>query len=150
MDFTKPQLIGARINEKDDQLLAAHGYDHNFVINRNGADPVFAARVREPESGRVMEVHTTEPGVQFYSGNFLDGTITGRHGRVYRQRFGFCLETRTFPTRPTNAIFRPRSSNPDNFTDREQSTGSNSLRRRENKGLTPESLIPGSGVPYPR
>jgi aldose 1-epimerase len=105
MDFTKPVMIGARINQNDDQLVLAHGYDHNFVINRTGPDPVFAARVREPGTGRVMEVYTTEPGVQFYSGNFLDGTITGKQGHVYQQRFGFCLETQHFPDSPNHPDF---------------------------------------------
>jgi aldose 1-epimerase len=105
MDFTKPIVIGARINEKDEQLVMAHGYDHNFVINRTGPDPMFAARVREPGTGRVMEVYTTEPGVQFYSGNFLDGTITGKQRNVYQQRFGFCLETQHFPDSPNHPDF---------------------------------------------
>ena len=105
MDFTKPTVIGARIHENDEQLELALGYDHNFVINRAGPDLVFAARVREPGTGRVLEVSTTEPGVQFYSGNFLDGTNTGKHGHVYQKRFGFCLETQHFPDSPNHPDF---------------------------------------------
>ncbi len=105
MDFTKPTTIGARINENDEQLELAHGYDHNFVIHRTGTSPELAARVRESQTGRIMEVYTTEPGVQFYSGNFLDGTITGKQGHVYRQRFGFCLETQHFPDSPNRSNF---------------------------------------------
>ncbi len=105
MNFTKPTVIGARINEDDEQMVLAHGYDHNFVINRAGPDPVFTARVQEHQTGRVLEVYTTEPGVQFYSGNFLDGTIRGKHGHVYHQRFGFCLETQRFPDSPNHPDF---------------------------------------------
>lgn len=94
----------AEITIRQPQVLA-QGYDHNFVINRTGPDPVFAARVREPGTGRVMEVYTTEPGVQLYSGNFLDGTITGKQGHVYKQRFGFCLETQHFPDSPNHPDF---------------------------------------------
>jgi aldose 1-epimerase len=104
-DFTKPTTIGARINDKDDQIELGHGYDHNFVIRRTGAGAELAARVREPQTGRVLEVYTTEPGVQFYSGNFLDGTITGKQGHVYKQRFGFALETQHFPDSPNHPDF---------------------------------------------
>jgi len=104
MDFTKPTAIGARIDQRDEQLIFGRGYDHNFVLNRKGAGLELAARVEEPESGRVMEVFTTEPGVQFYTGNFLDGTITGKGG-VYRQRYGFCLETQHFPDSPNKPGF---------------------------------------------
>jgi aldose 1-epimerase len=104
-DFTQPTAIGARINEKDEQLIFGLGYDHNFVLTRKGAGLSLAARVYEPTSGRVMEVYTTEPGVQFYSGNFLDGTITGKQGHVYKQRYGFCLETQHFPNSPNQPNF---------------------------------------------
>src|SRR5207249_5175547 len=88
LDFTSPTPIGARI----DQLKGEPGgYDHNFVLRGGGKELALAARVREPESGRVMEVHTTEPGVQFYSGNFLDGSIKGKGGVVYRKHQGLCL-----------------------------------------------------------
>jgi aldose 1-epimerase len=91
MDFTRPATIGARIAE------VKGGYDHNYVLNSSGsAKPLLAARVKEPGSGRVMEVLTTEPGVQFYSGNFLDGTVKGVGG-TYHKHYGFCLETQHFP-----------------------------------------------------
>jgi len=105
LDFTKSATIGARINENDEQLILGHGYDHNFVIRRTGPGPELAARVHEPETGRVLEVYTTEPGVQFYSGNFLDGTLTGKQGHVYKQRFGFALETQHFPDSPNHPDF---------------------------------------------
>ncbi|MDP3070796.1 MAG: aldose epimerase family protein [Opitutaceae bacterium] len=97
-DFTKPQAIGARIGQKHEQLERGLGYDHNFVLaDAPRREPTLAARVREPTTGRVLEVLTTEPGVQLYTGNFLDGTITGKSGRPYAQRDGFCLETQHFP-----------------------------------------------------
>jgi aldose 1-epimerase len=105
MDFTKPTAIGARINEDYDQLAVGKGYDHNYVINRKDDGLTLAARVHEPTSGRVLEVFTTEPGVQFYSGNFLDGTITGKQGHVYKLRTGFCLETQHFPDSPNHPDF---------------------------------------------
>lgn len=105
MDFTKPMAIGARINQKDEQLMRGNGYDHNFVLNRKDDSLLLAARVEEPASGRVLEVFTTEPGVQFYTGNFLDGTIKGKAGKVYQQRAGFCLETQHFPDSPNKPNF---------------------------------------------
>ena len=105
LDFTQPTGIGARIDADYEQLRLGHGYDHNFVIDRKDSDPVLAARVKEPTSGRVLEVYTTEPGVQLYTGNFLDGTITGKGGHVYKQRFGFCLETQHFPDSPNHPDF---------------------------------------------
>lgn len=105
MDFTRPSLIGARIDQQDEQLTFGKGYDHNWVLNNPGPKLAFAARAYEPGSGRVMEVFTTEPGLQFYSGNFLDGTITGKGGQVYKQRYGFCLETQHFPDSPNKPKF---------------------------------------------
>jgi len=105
LDFTQPTGIGARIDADYEQLRLGHGYDHNFVIDRKDSDPVLAARVKEPTSGRVLEVYTTEPGLQLYTGNFLDGTITGKGGHVYKQRFGFCLETQHFPDSPNHPDF---------------------------------------------
>ena len=107
LDFTKSTRIGERIDDKNEQLELAHGYDHNFVINRKGAGPrlVLAARVYEPTSGRVLEVSTTQPGVQFYTGNFLDGTVVGKQGHVYKRRYGFCLETQHFPDSPNHPNF---------------------------------------------
>jgi len=104
-DFRKPVAIGARINDKNEQLALGGGYDHNFVLNRTGDGLSLAARVTEPTTGRVLEVLTTEPGVQFYSGNFLDGTITGKGGKVYNKRYGFCLETQHYPDSPNQPNF---------------------------------------------
>jgi aldose 1-epimerase len=104
-DFRTQTAIGARIGSDDEQVKRGKGYDHNFVLNRSGDGLVLAARVEEPKSGRVMEVHTTEPGVQFYSGNFLDGSITGKGGHVYNLRNGFCLETQHFPDSPNKPKF---------------------------------------------
>ena len=106
MDFTKPMAIGARVNQDDEQLKFGGGYDHNWVINQQQAGELTAAvRVVEPKSGRVLEVLTTEPGVQFYCGNFLDGTLTGKGGKVYKHRYGFCLEPQHFPDTPNHTNF---------------------------------------------
>ena len=104
-DFRQPKPIGRDIQGKDEQLTLGKGYDHNFVLNRTEPGLSLAARVREPASGRVMEVLTTEPGVQFYTGNFLDGTLTGKGGKVYGFRNGFCLETQHFPDSPNQPKF---------------------------------------------
>jgi len=105
MDFTKPTAIGARIEEDNEQLAYGLGYDHNWVLNNYNGSMKMVAKVYEPTSGRVMEVHTTEPGLQFYSGNFLDGTITGKGGMVYKHRNGLCLETQHFPDSPNKPKF---------------------------------------------
>jgi aldose 1-epimerase len=105
MDFRKPTAIGARIEQPDEQLKFGLGYDHNWVLNRSGGSLRLVARVHEPTTGRVLEVHTTEPGVQFYCGNFLDGTITGKYERVYQKRNGLCLETQHFPDSPNKPNF---------------------------------------------
>ena len=112
MDFTSPVAIGARIGEPYDQLALAGGYDHNWVLNKPPRQYGLAARVYERTSGRVMEVLTTEPGLQFYSGNFLDGTDVGKGGRVYRHRYGFCLETQHFPDSPNKPGFPPTTLRP--------------------------------------
>jgi aldose 1-epimerase len=104
-DFRKPTAIGARINSEHPQIQFGRGYDHNWVLARAGDDLSLAAEVYEPKSGRTLQVSTTEPGMQFYTGNFLDGTITGKDGRVYRQRYAFCLETQHFPDSPNHATF---------------------------------------------
>jgi aldose 1-epimerase len=104
-DFRKSMPIGARIDEDEEQLRRGHGYDHNWILNRTAGGLSMAARVKEPITGRVLEVHTTEPGLQFYSGNFLDGTIRGKSGRVYGYRCGFCLETQHFPDSPNKPHF---------------------------------------------
>jgi aldose 1-epimerase len=98
LDFARLTPIGARINAGDEQLRFGGGYDHNWVLDKTTANELsLAARVQEPQLGRVMEVWTTEPGVQFYCGNFLDGSEIGKGGAVYRHRHGFCLETQRFP-----------------------------------------------------
>jgi len=104
-DFRTATSIGARINQDDPQIRNGLGYDHNFVLNRQGAGLTHAARVVEPVSGRTLDISTTEPGLQFYSGNFLDGTIIGKAGHVYRHRNGFCLETQHFPDSPNQRNF---------------------------------------------
>lgn len=104
MDFRKPTAIGARIEQVYDQLLAGHGYDANYVLNQGGSGPSLAARVTDPVSGRVLELLTTAPGVQFYSGNFLTA-VAGKQGQVYRKRCGFCLEPQHFPDSPRRPQF---------------------------------------------
>lgn len=104
-DFRQPIAIGARIDEKDEQLEYGEGYDHNFVLHQTGYGPLLAARVSDPKSGRVMEVWTTQPGVQFYTGNHLDGTIEGKGGIIYARRFAFCFETQHFPDAPNQPNF---------------------------------------------
>lgn len=102
MDFTEPQKIGARIDAAFKPLLQGKGYDHNFVLKGQGLK--LAARVKDPSSGRVMEVTTTEPGVQFYTANHLKGVI-GKSGHVYEKRHGFCLETQKYPDSPNKPQF---------------------------------------------
>jgi aldose 1-epimerase len=104
-DFRQSTAIGARIDGSDEQLGLGQGYDHNFVLTRRGEGPELAARVTEPKSGRMMEVLTTEPGVQFYTGNFLDGSLKGKGGKVYGRRSGLCLETQHFPDSPNKPGF---------------------------------------------
>jgi aldose 1-epimerase len=105
-DFRERHPIGARIGEQDEQLVAALGYDHNFILRPSASGaPRLAARARDPLSGRVLEVHTTQPGVQFYSGNHLDGTLRGPTGKVYTRHTGFALETQHFPDSPNRPAF---------------------------------------------
>ena len=104
-DFRKPTPIGARINATDEQIGFGKGYDHNFVLTRTGGGLNLAARVIDPDSGRVLEVLTTQPGIQFYTGNFLDGSLHGKGGHTYVQRSAFCLETQHFPDSPNKASF---------------------------------------------
>jgi aldose 1-epimerase len=99
MSFTEPTAIGARIAQVEG------GYDHNYVLSNTDASMKQAATVYEPTSGRVMEVSTTEPGIQFYSGNFLDGSLTGKNNTVYKKHYGFCLETQHFPDSPNQPTF---------------------------------------------
>ena len=105
-DFRKLTAIGSRINQDTNaQIKNGKGYDHNWVLNRKGEGRQLAARVVEPKTGRTMEIATTEPGIQFYSGNFLDGTLTGKAGAVYKHRTGFCLETQHYPDSPNQPKF---------------------------------------------
>jgi aldose 1-epimerase len=102
-DFRQPKFIADDIDDDNEQLKLALGYDHNFVLNGSGLR--LAARVLDPQSGRVLEVLTTQPGMQFYTGNHLDGTVTGKGGVVYKFRYGFCCETQHFPNSPNQPNF---------------------------------------------
>ena len=105
-DFRKATAIGARINQDEEQLKLGKGYDHTWIIeSRPGGTMRLAARAFEPTSGRTMEVWTTEPGMQFYTGNFLDGTLTGKSGKIYQHRYGFCFETQHYPDSPNQPAF---------------------------------------------
>lgn len=104
-DFTTATPIGARVDDPDQQLAFGGGYDHNWVLDGPAGQLALAASVREPISGRTMDVFTTEPGIQFYCGNFLDGTLTGKRGEKYRFRDAFCLETQHFPDSPNQKTF---------------------------------------------
>ena len=105
MDFTKPTPIGARIHDNFDQLKIAGGYDHNWVLRGKNGEMKVAARVMDPKSGRVLTVSTTQPGVQFYTGNFLDGSYKSAGGAVYAKNTGLCLETQHFPDSPNQPAF---------------------------------------------
>ena len=105
LDFTKPTAVGERINDSYQQIVFAGGYDHNFVVGGNGKDLQLVGRMYEPVSGRVLEVLTTEPGMQFYSGNFLDGTVIGKHGHAYPKRSAFSVETQHYPDSPNHPEF---------------------------------------------
>jgi len=104
-DFRRATAIGARIEFDHEQLKNGKGYDHNWVLNRDGDGLAHAARLEEPASGRTLDVSTTEPGIQFYTGNFLDGSIKGKSGHVYARRSGLCLETQHFPDSPNHPGF---------------------------------------------
>lgn len=107
-DFTQPHAIGARIRDGVEQIILGRGYDHNWVLDRADLEDtslLLAARLHDPASGRTMEVSTTEPGIQFYSGNFLDATIVGTSGTPYRQGDGLALETQHFPDSPNQPSF---------------------------------------------
>lgn len=112
MDFTEEKLLGKDIESDFVQVRYGNGFDHNFVLDTNGSLEECAARVSDPRSGIVLEVFTNEPGVQFYTGNFLDGTVTGKKAKVYNQRHGLCLETQKYPDTPNkpawpSATLRP-------------------------------------------
>jgi len=107
MDFTTPHVIGERINDEMPQLKMGNGYDHNYILNKdqNGNQMTFCASLLDPASGRFMECTTTEPAVQLYTGNFLDGSIIGKRGNPYKFRNGICLETQHYPDSPHHASF---------------------------------------------
>jgi aldose 1-epimerase len=105
MDFTRPTPIGDRIRDSFPQLVIGHGYDHNYVLNRHRAGLEPAARVWDPASGLELSISTTQPGIQFYSGNFLDSTLVGTSGKMYRESDGFALETQHFPDSPNEPAF---------------------------------------------
>ncbi|MGH7632613.1 MAG: aldose epimerase family protein, partial [Gemmatimonadaceae bacterium] len=105
-DFTSPQAVGARIGAQNEQLRRGPGYDHNFVIDRDaGRTPVLAAELYDPASGRTLQLYTTEPGIQFYSGNHLGAGPAGKHGRCYAPHSGLALETQHFPDSPNQPGF---------------------------------------------
>jgi len=104
-DFRKPTAVGARISDDNDQLKKGGGYDHNWVLDSGGGKLAEAAEVYEPTSGRVMQVLTDQPGVQFYTGNFLDGSLKGKDGKTYEKRAALCLETQHFPDSPNHPKF---------------------------------------------
>ena len=104
-DFLKSTVIGSRIDADNEQLKLAHGYDQNWVLDSGGKKIELAAEAYEPRTGRVLEVLTDQPGIQFYTGNFLDGTVTGKGGKVYNRRDAFCLETQHFPDSPNQPKF---------------------------------------------
>ena len=112
-DFLKPHTIGERINADDEQIKLGHGYDHNFVIDGGGTALTKAAEVYDSRSGRVLEVLTTEPGVQFYTSNFLDGSINGKQGVAYPRNGALCLETQHFPDSPNHPAFPTTELKPD-------------------------------------
>jgi aldose 1-epimerase len=114
-DFRNPTAIGARINQDDQQLKFGKGYDHNWVINKPMGQLGLMARVTESSTGRVLEVRSTEPGLQFYSGNFLDGTLTGKGGWVYQFRNGFCMEPQHYPDSPNQPGFPSTVLRPGNI-----------------------------------
>ncbi len=116
-DFRSPTVVGARIDDKNEQLKLALGYDHNFVLNRallngSGGDLTFAARALHPKTGRVLEVSTTQPGIQFYTGNHLDGSVKGKGDATYPFRSGLCFETQHFPDSPNQPNFPSTELNP--------------------------------------
>ena len=112
LDFRHMKPIGQDINSAFPQLLLAHGYDHNFVINRSGSGLSLAAEAVDPASGRTLTVYTTEPGVQLYTSNFLVGELVGTTGTTYRQSDGFTLETQHYPNSPNQPNFPSTTLNP--------------------------------------
>ena len=154
MDFRTATAIGARIGSRDDQIALAGGYDHNFVLDREGQGLFSAATLRGPVSGRVLEVLTTEPGLQFFSGNFPDGEIRGKGGKVYGFRSGLCLETQHFPDSPNRPGFPStalapgelyRSSTVYRFSVADSLIGRRRLSARRSSAPTPARRPSGRG-----
>lgn len=113
MDFTTPTVIGNQIDVDDEQIRYAQGYDHTWVFDKESGSLEMVGRLSEPTTGRVMEVYTTEPGVQFYSGNLLDGSLTGKGGQIYTKHSGLCLEMQHFPDSPNHPQFPSTVLRPD-------------------------------------
>jgi aldose 1-epimerase len=114
-DFRSPTRIGSRIDQADEQLQFAKGYDHNWIADKPLCKLGLVAKVEEPRSGRVIEVYSTEPGFQFYTGNFLDGSLKGKKGRIYNYRHGFCIEPQHYPDSPNHKNFPSVVLNPGEF-----------------------------------
>lgn len=112
-DFLKPHRIGERIDDNDEQLKLGVGYDHNWVLNNQSGSLALATEAFEPTTGRVMQILTTEPGMQFYAGNFMDGAMLGKEGKRYPWRSGFCLETQHYPDSPNHPEFPSTQLKPD-------------------------------------
>ncbi|MGD9556093.1 MAG: aldose epimerase family protein [Mangrovibacterium sp.] len=114
MDFTTPRVVGDRINSEFLPIKVAGGYDHNYILNKDQHKPemTLCGTVYEPQSGRFMEIFTTEPAVQFYTGNFLDGSLTGKSGKKYEHRYGMCFETQHYPDSPNHPNFPNTVVNP--------------------------------------
>ncbi len=104
-DFRSPAVIGDRIESGHEQIVLGCGYDHNWVLDNPDSELILAARVYEDSTGRTLEVETTQPGMQFYTGNFMDGTAVGKEGITYKKRWGFCLETQHYPDSPNKPTF---------------------------------------------
>lgn len=128
-DFRQPTVIGQRINADHEQLRLGRGYDHNWVLESGGGKLAEAAELYDAGSGRVLQVFTSEPGLQFYSGNFLDGTIAGKEGKVYGLRSGLCLETQHFPDSPNHPAFPSTELRPGSATTASPSFGFRRARK---------------------
>jgi aldose 1-epimerase len=111
-DFTSPAVVGSRINEKDQQLVVGKGYDHCFVFDKPAGSMAKVGTLSDSVSGRSMELYTTEPGTQIYTGNFLDGSVTGKFNTVYKRRYAICLETQHYPDSPNRPNFPTVVLNP--------------------------------------
>jgi len=121
-DFRTPRAIGAMVDSSEPQMAIARGYDHNFVLNKSAPGALeWAARLEDPQSGIRLEVLTTEPGMQFYAGNFLDGKLVGKAGKPYGKRSGFCLETQHYPDTPNHANFPTTLVKPGSHRERQRS-----------------------------